>query len=57
VLHGRGGPENGIVVGLMPDGRRAWGTTADADQLQTLLTEELAGRKADLRPDGTFDLP
>jgi acetyl-CoA C-acetyltransferase len=56
VLHGRGGPETGIVVGLMADGRRAWGVTSDADQLQTLLTEELAGRKADLRPDGAFDL-
>jgi acetyl-CoA C-acetyltransferase len=56
VVHGRGGPENGIVVGLMGDGRRAWGTTTDPDQLQTLLTEELGGRKADLRPDGSFDL-
>ncbi len=57
VLHGRdGGPENGFVVGLLADGQRAWGTTQDPDQLQALLTEELAGRKADLRPDGAFEL-
>jgi acetyl-CoA C-acetyltransferase len=57
VLHGReGDPENGFVVGLMADGRRAWGITQDADQLRTLVTEELAGRKAELRPDGAFQL-
>jgi acetyl-CoA C-acetyltransferase len=56
VLHGRGGPESGLVVGLRPDGQRAWGTTSDADQMQAMLTEELAGRKADLRPDGAFTL-
>ena len=56
VLHGRGGPESGLVVGLRPDGQRAWGTTSDADQMQAMLTEELGGRKADLRPDGAFTL-
>ena len=56
VLHGRGGPESGLVVGLRPDGQRAWGTTSDPDQIQAMLTEELAGRKADLRPDGAFTL-
>ena len=56
VLHGRSGPENGLVVGLLADGQRAWGTTQDADQLQVMLTEELGGRKADLRPDGAFNL-
>ena len=57
VLHGREGqPENGLVVGLLADGQRAWGTTQDPDQLQVLVTEELAGRKAQLRPDGSFDL-
>jgi acetyl-CoA C-acetyltransferase len=57
VLHGRdGGPENGFVVGLLADGQRAWGITQDADQLRVLVTEELAGRRAQLRPDGAFDL-
>jgi acetyl-CoA C-acetyltransferase len=56
VLHGRGGPETGLVVGLLADGQRAWGTTSDADQLQTMLTEELGGRKVDVRPDGAFSL-
>lgn len=57
VMHGRdGGPENGLVVGLLADGKRAWGTTQDAGVLQVMLTEELAGRKADVRPDGAFEL-
>jgi acetyl-CoA C-acetyltransferase len=57
VLHGRDGtPENGVVVGLLADGQRAWGTTQDPDQLQAMVSEELAHRKAQLRPDGTFDL-
>ena len=56
VLHGRGGPETGLVVGLLADGQRAWGTTSDADQLQTMLTEELGGQKVDVRPDGAFSL-
>ena len=53
VLHGRDGtPETGFVVGLLADGKRAWGTTQDAAVLQTMLTEELAGRKFDVQPDG-----
>jgi acetyl-CoA C-acetyltransferase len=57
VLHDRdGAPESGWVVGLLADGQRAWGTTREADQLQVLVGEELAGRKADVRPDGSFDL-
>lgn len=56
VLHGRDGATGGLVVGLLADGRRAWGTTADADQMHVMVTEELAGRKAELRPDGAFTL-
>ncbi|MDP1821368.1 MAG: acetyl-CoA acetyltransferase [Acidimicrobiales bacterium] len=57
VMHDREGrPEVGLVVGLMADGQRAWGTTTDADLVQTMVAEELAGRKANLRPDGSFDL-
>jgi acetyl-CoA C-acetyltransferase len=57
VLHGRDGtPENGFIVGLLADGRRAWGITQDPAVLQTMLTEELAGRKFDVKPDGAFEL-
>jgi acetyl-CoA C-acetyltransferase len=56
VLHGKEGPEHGYLVGLTAEGHRAWGATSDAGQVQAMLTEELAGRKAELRPDGAFDL-
>jgi acetyl-CoA C-acetyltransferase len=56
VVHGREGPQTGLVVGLLADGQRAWGTTADADQMHTMVTEELGGRKIDLTPDGAFEL-
>ncbi len=57
VMHDReGAPETGILVGLMADGRRAWGTTTDPGTVKAMTTEELAGRQATLRPDGTFDL-
>ena len=49
-------PEIGLVVGLLADGQRAWGTTSDADLVQAMVDEELAGRKVDLRPDGSFDI-
>ena len=46
-LHDREGqPETGFVVGLLDDGRRAIGTTTDADILKALVTEDLAGRRA-----------
>ena len=56
-LHDREGqPETGFVVGLLDDGRRAVGTTTDADILKTLVTEDLAGRRARLQPDGATEL-
>jgi acetyl-CoA C-acetyltransferase len=57
VMHDRdGAPETGIVVGLLDDGRRAWGVTTDADLVTTMVTEDLAGRRAGIRPDGAVDL-
>jgi acetyl-CoA C-acetyltransferase len=57
VMHDRdGAPETGIVVGLLDDGRRAWGVTNDADLVTTMVNEDLAGRRAAIRPDGAFDL-
>jgi len=57
VMHDRdGNPDIGLVVGLLADGQRSWGTTSEADLVRAMVDEELAGRKADLRPDGSFDL-
>jgi len=56
-LHDRdGAPENGIVFGLLPDGRRAIGTTAEPAALKALVTEDLAGRTVGIRPDGALQL-
>jgi acetyl-CoA C-acetyltransferase len=56
-LHDRdGNPETGIVVGLLDDGRRAIGTTQDADLLKVLVTEDIAGRRARVAPDGATEL-
>jgi acetyl-CoA C-acetyltransferase len=49
-------PENGIVVGLLHDGRRAWGTTQDPELLKAMTVEELIGRPASLTSDGTVRL-
>jgi acetyl-CoA C-acetyltransferase len=56
-MHDRGGePENGIVVGLLDDGRRAIGTSQDADVLKAMVTEDLAGRRARVAADGSTEL-
>jgi acetyl-CoA C-acetyltransferase len=56
-MHDRdGNPETGIVVGLLDDGRRALGTTTDADALKVLVTEDVAGRRARISPDGATEL-
>lgn len=56
-MHDRdGAPETGIVVGLLDDGRRALGTTHDSDALKALVTEDLAGRRARVTPDGSVEL-
>jgi acetyl-CoA C-acetyltransferase len=56
-MHDREGqPETGIVVGLLDDGSRALGTTTDPDTLRALVTEDLAGRRARIRPDGATEL-
>ncbi len=54
VMHDRdGAPETGIVVGLLDDGRRAWGTTQDATTVKAMVAEELGGERVRLRPDGS----
>ena len=55
-MHDRNGaPETGIVLGLLPDGRRAIGTTSDADALDAMVTEDLADRAARIS-GGTVEL-
>jgi acetyl-CoA C-acetyltransferase len=55
VMHNReGDPENGFAAVLLPDGRRAWGTTQDQEILKAMTVEEFAGREAHLSPDGSL---
>jgi acetyl-CoA C-acetyltransferase len=55
VMHNRDGePENGFAAVLLPDGRRAWGTTQDQDILKAMTVEEFADRDAHLSPDGSL---
>jgi acetyl-CoA C-acetyltransferase len=57
VMHDRAGePENGIAACLLDDGRRAWGTSTDAAVLEVLLSEDVAGRRVRLGPDGSITL-
>ncbi len=57
VMHDRdGSPETGILVAILDDGRRAWGVTTEPSIVKTMLSEDLAGRRAALRPDGTFEI-
>ena len=57
VMHARDGqPEQAIASCLLADGRRAWGTSTEADTLQPLLTGEWVGHPATLTPDGTLHL-
>ena len=57
VMYGRdGGPEQAWIAALLDDGRRAWGTSTDADLMKALVTEETAGRPANLAEDGTLTL-
>lgn len=56
-MHDRdGNPETGIVLGLFEDGTRGLGTTSDPDALKVLVTEDVAGRRANITPDGAIQL-
>lgn len=57
VVHERDGqPSLAFVACLTPDGRRAWGTTADPGAMKTLETADVVGAPATLRGDGTVEL-
>jgi acetyl-CoA C-acetyltransferase len=51
-----GAPARAVVACRTPDGRRAWATVTDPDQLAMLVTEEGCGLLGKLRPDGEVDL-
>jgi acetyl-CoA C-acetyltransferase len=56
VMHDRAGePENGIAAVLLPDGRRAWGTTQDQDVLKAMTVEEFAARPVHLTATGALE--
>jgi acetyl-CoA C-acetyltransferase len=49
VVHGReGSAERAFAACLLPDGRRAWAASSDADLMAAIETEEVVGRAAQL---------
>jgi acetyl-CoA C-acetyltransferase len=57
VMHDRSGePERGIVLARTADGRRAWGTTSDAEVMKVIVADEPVGRAGTVGPDGDFEL-
>jgi acetyl-CoA C-acetyltransferase len=48
VMYGSKGLDKAFVATRLPDGRRAWGTSNDADVLQSMTTEEFVGRPVTL---------
>ncbi|MDE0224966.1 MAG: hypothetical protein OXP28_07520 [Gammaproteobacteria bacterium] len=53
VMFGRGGPDIGLAACRLPDGRRAWANTRDAEVLGAMVTEEFCGRQARIDAGGT----
>lgn len=57
VMHDRDNrPERAFVALLTDDGRRAWGTTDDADAMATMVAEEMIGRRVTRAADGVVGL-
>ena len=57
VMHARdGAPERAIVSSVLPDGRRAWGTSDDADVAAALCTGEWVGTTVAFTRDGSVRL-
>jgi acetyl-CoA C-acetyltransferase len=48
VMYGPKGLDKAFVATRLPDGRRAWGTSNDAEVLQSMTTEEFVGRPVTL---------
>lgn len=57
VMHGRDGDrEVALAATLLPDGRRAWCSTRDADTMAALIDEECCGRPAQRAASGSLRL-
>lgn len=57
VMHGRdGAPEVAFVAMLLDDGRRAWGSTDDADTMATMVRDEMIGRRVERSAEGRVTL-
>jgi acetyl-CoA C-acetyltransferase len=57
VMHDRDGePELGLAAVLLPDGRRAWGSTTDPATMVAMTKEEPIGQAARITPDGALTL-
>ena len=55
VMHGRdGSAEQAIATGLLADGRRAWGLSADPATMAALGEGEWVGRPARLDAEGSL---
>ena len=50
-----GDPALGVLATLTPDGRRALANTTDPSALESMVTEEWAGRAVELTTDGTVN--
>ena len=50
-------PELAITTSILADGRRAWGTSRDADTTSAMTDGEWVGRTITLTSDGTIHLP
>lgn len=53
VMFGRDGPDIGLAACLLPDGRRTWANTRDAEVLDAMIAEEFCGRQGRIDTDGT----
>jgi acetyl-CoA C-acetyltransferase len=55
VMHSReGDPETAIAACLLPDGRRAWGTSTEPGLAAAMCDGEWVGTRVTLTPDGTL---
>lgn len=53
VMFGREGPTTAFAACLLPDGRRAWANTRDAEVLDAMVAEEFCGRQGRIDTGGT----
>ncbi len=56
VMHDREGPERAFVTVIMPSGKRALGSTTDADTMAGMLETDHVGLQVTMAPTGDFML-